>query len=213
MAVVEAEAPDAGEIVAGGRPPHGTDGLRTTYLLLLAGLLVLVLWAFSTPLPSVFLGLVTMVALVAWGVIWAIGAVVTVVRLARRRRVRRWRWLVVASVLVTVTAVLVATDVPLHARWGMSRGAFEDAAAQADPDLPRSRTRDLGVDGRLGLYDVWSVEQTGEAVVFAVDGGGLFQESGFAHLPEGPFPELERAFESMTFTHLGGDWYVWSAVW
>jgi hypothetical protein len=95
---------------------------------------------------------------------------------------------------------LVSADVPLEARWALSRGGFDDVA---DGPVPADRSR------RVGLYQVDRVEQEGAGVTFWVSGaGGMFGGAGFSYLPNGPW----AATVDRDYQHLGGRWYWWAHV-
>lgn len=203
------------------RTPGDTSGggrllrpLRWTFLLALALVLAGWAWAFSLPVPAFLPSVALFLGLAVLGVVWLALLAHAITRLAQRRPYERVWWLAIAPAAVVVTAGLLVADVPLQARWQLSRPAFEEVADGAAPGLARTETRPLEDGGRIGSYQTWMAYQQGEAVIFHVRGGGFIDDSGFAYLPEGPFPELETgSFERPEFTSLGGGWYRWTASW
>jgi hypothetical protein len=72
----------------------------------------------------------------------------------------------------------------------------------------------FGVADRLGLVPITEAYRQGEVVIFYDAHGAFLNDAGFAHLFDGPFPELESGlFEDPSYRHLGGPWYVWTASW
>jgi hypothetical protein len=122
-----------------------------------------------------------------------------------------WRGPAVLAVpvLLVLAGALVVLDVPLRARWQLSRPAFDDAVtgAMGSPDAVPVR------DGRtIGLYRVDAATRFGDAVVFTDADGGFFGGGGFAYLPGGPVDGVQdESYERPTYTDLGSGWYAWTA--
>lgn len=92
----------------------------------------------------------------------------------------------------------------------MSRASFEAVSRDATTDASFSSSEER----RVGMYDVVRVEKRGSAVFFYEANGALADDAGFAHLPDGPVPELANGnFEYAEFRHLGDNWYAWTASW
>ena len=115
----------------------------------------------------------------------------------------------IAPVVMVVVLVLGCVGVPRQLRWAFSRSAFDQFAEAyaADPDL---RAPDW-----LGSYRIIGGP-------YPVPGGfrllsgtsGLFDDAGFAYLPNGPSADLGNgAWENPEFRHLSGPWYSWTASW
>lgn len=174
------------------------------------------LWSYSVPGLAVFMWSVCALALAAGAVVWVAGLVVHV-RARRRGSDARGRWLLVAPAAGALVVALIVTSAPLQARWALSRSSFEATAAEAMKDGPLSPAEQSPVRtgrGWIGLYNVPIIHRQGEAVIFHERTGLLFDDAGFAFLPNGPFAELESGdFERPEFRHLGGPWYAWTASW
>jgi hypothetical protein len=175
------------------------------------------LWSRSVPGSALLEGLASAAALGLVALVW-VGRGVGYLVARRRRRARRGApWFLVAPVVGALTLALVGIDAPLHARWALSRGAFEQVVETGTPSSPHV-TGDgwQGVEApdRIGLYRIPSVSRRGEAVIFWEAHGAFIDDAGFAYLPDGPDPALEAGwFESPEFRHLGGPWYAWTASW
>lgn len=72
-----------------------------------------------------------------------------------------------------------------------------------------------GWDFFLGVGAGWVL--VGFVVVWCArgfyEGTALFDEAGFAYLPDGPTAEVQQSLESPTFRSLGGGWYAFTARW
>jgi hypothetical protein len=159
--------------------------------------LLAVLWAASTPGWDLAIMLIAGTGLALLGFMWLL-------RVGFHLKPLKWQMLL-APAMALGSLVLVALDAPLSARWALSKSAFERAIRNGTP------YRD---DQWIGLYHVVRLSGMGERSLLFETSGGFTQHQGFAYLPDGPEgapsdPSLERP----TFTHLGGDWYVWSARW
>ena len=170
------------------------------------------LWSASYPLGN-FLPL-----LVGFG--WTVGcAAVWLVRLityvsGRRLAVPsgRSRGFLIAPIGGLVVIALMALGVPLAARWGLSRGAFDARADQLVAEAAESgagRKRDVLDGDRVALYIVRNatVDASG-GVYFVIEGSGFVDGGGFARLPDGPPPTGLEPGEPEQFEHLDGDWYT-----
>lgn len=172
-------------------------GFRTAYLLVLGGALLGLLWGLSSPAAAFPLTVASGLVVLLAGAVWGTAVVVVGWRWLRaRQRPTRAGWLLVAPALVVVAGSLGAVDVPLRARFALSRGALEDVVEGED------RT------GRAGLYRVTHVSEEGDGVYLEVE-GGFFVDGGFALLPSGP-PDPDHDGFARTYRHLGGDWYAYT---
>lgn len=168
------------------------------------------LWAASVPFGSFLVGMAAALALLALAGLWVLrGIGYLVCRAQRRPTTGRTGWWLVAPIGALLVVALLATDVPLRARWAASRADFEEVVAASE-----GTDGAVDVDGRLGLYDISSAIRDGESVVFYETTGGFIDMVGFAHLPDGPQPLRARhAGESVQVRHLEGDWYTFAASW
>lgn len=115
----------------------------------------------------------------------------------------QWRlsaWFAVAPLCGFLCAAAFHYDVPLKARWAYAQGDFDrvvsdltSADGDGQPDVP----------GRLGSYRVLGAERLGDGVRFRTS-DGLWGPSGFAWFPDDPASEG-------SYSHLRGDWYLWTS--
>ncbi|MCC5947333.1 MAG: hypothetical protein JJT89_02665 [Nitriliruptoraceae bacterium] len=201
-----------------GWPAHALHLLlgppRVAFHLALVPVTVALLWVGTWPgvpfVPLMLVGWLLAFATLVW-LCKLVGATVPSLRL-------RWggdgagrRWFLLAPVGgVLVTAVL-ASGLAFDARWAASEDSFE-VAAQAAADGASGGTSTIA---RVGLYRVFIPPIViGDAVVFHhPDGGGVFDDAGFAYLPEGLTPEIAGSFESLRVMPIDGDWYRWWSSW
>jgi hypothetical protein len=142
--------------------------------------------------------------LLGFGVVWLIRACVCLVDGGGPL----WR-LAIAPVIVLLVAAAVVANLPLRARFELSRSAFVEVVATA------ASTCDQGRSIRVGTYDDLSCQSYRGGVRFDdPHGSDLLTVAGFAYLPRG-VPEDWQApdLESPSFVSLGGGWYSWTAGW
>jgi hypothetical protein len=177
---------------------------RLVFHLAVVPLALLLLYALSFPGVS-FLALAAAgLGLFAAAALWSVRVLTYVLALRRGTAGGSPGWLLVAPLGGLLLFALVLADVPLRARWAVSKPAFERVASGGAFDGP----------ARLGTYDVVSLDREGAAVVFTEATGSFFDDAGFAYLPDGPFRELEDASrEDMAFQPLGDGWYAWTSGW
>lgn len=124
--------------------------------------------------------------------------------------------------VVLATAALTAGHVPLRLRFELSRGAFDEVAAEgraavdaasADEladvfDGARDRSLPVDVDRRVGWYDVAhaGVEADGVSIGMLGSWGGT---CGFVHAPGGRPGWLSGASVEVSSLALGGGWYAY----
>lgn len=139
----------------------------------------------------------------AWLVVWS--------RRATRRDARRW-W--IAPSLVIAAVVLATSSVPLKLRFDLARSEFDSIVEDLPPAGSLDDWAPLDVPDRVGSYDITFGYQVGNNVVLYEEHGSLFNNAGFAYLPDGPDDRLSSgSFEAPRFRSLGGDWYAWTASW
>lgn len=172
----------------------------------------LLLWAFSVPAFALVPTLVATGVLAVAGIVWVVWLAVA--------RPRRWRQLLgfaVAPAMVTVVVLLLATGVPLQARWAKSRDAFNQvvkALPAATAAASGDRWISIDVPSTIGGYRISCAYRVPGGVVFYEEHGSGLDDAGFAYLPDGPTASLENgSFESPTFRRLGKGWYAWTASW
>ena len=195
------------------RPRRSPGRILHTQVALVAAVLI---WAYSYPAgPHLLLLMIA--------VVWLLGLVpawlLTGIRSIRTRQGVRppATRLLVAPVIGLVTVLTIAIGLPLQLRWELSQPSFESVVASADPGAnPTGDWRESAIDApaRLGLFRVTSVEQYGESIIFYEAVGDLFNEAGFAYLPDGPTDELSPfgPWERVEWFHLDGPWYTFFAV-
>src|SRR5450631_597236 len=128
--------------------PAGRPGLRFHGLVALPALALL--WAFSVPGFMFPLAVSAAFALAVCGLVWLIRLVGCCVREGRAS----W-WFALAPLGLAVTVGLLIARVPLHARWALSRPAFEAAVSHLPPEpSPSAYPPDLAVPGTLGSYRI-----------------------------------------------------------
>ena len=112
-----------------------------------------------------------------------------------------------APAVLLLTAVVVASGLPLNVRFGLSRSAFEQ--------LPeRGLSYDVGASA--GLYEVCCFERTDFGYQFGVSEGPNVVW-GFAFSPDGvpPGPDVDSGGLTNlqegdnAYRHLDGPWYIW----
>lgn len=165
---------------------------------------LVMLWSQSTPgfdIRWAFAGLVMWFVL---GVIWLVRLILCLVGGGRPR----W-WLLVAPAMAVAMIVMIVADLPLKARFELSRADFDTAVAALPTDV-RSNTG----PGRIGSYEITSWRRTADGLILNEGNGDFMDDAGFAYLPEGPTPDLANSgFENPQFVALGDGWYAWTASW
>lgn len=174
--------------------------------------IALVTYSWSRSYPGLALG--------AWGlsiavtVLLGLGWFAWLLAWVRRTdHERAWRW-GVAPVMVIVSVALTVSDVPLRVRFELDRSEFDELVDELEPAGSIDEWISLDVPDRIGSYDITMGYQVGSNVILYERNGALFDDAGFAHLPDGPDQRLGNSgFEAPSFRSLGGDWYAWTASW
>jgi hypothetical protein len=168
------------------------------------------LWSHSVPGFAFFLWFGSVGLLFVGAVVWGVRLLMYALAKRRRHAEGRARWFLLAPAAGVVALALIVADVPLKARWALSRSDFAAVVDEAFEEGDFASTEDQ----RIGLYNVTHLYRQGEAIIFYERTGMFSDDAGFAYLPNGPFPELENGgFERPEFRHLGGPWYAWTASW
>lgn len=111
--------------------------------------------------------------------------------------------LVVPPVLLALVVGVGLTDLPLQARFGAARPAFEEAVAargEADPGAP--------CPGRVGTYRIVRCITVGSITHFYT-GGGFLNAVGFAYAPDG-VPADSNLEGAISYDLLRSPWYTFS---
>ncbi len=190
--------PSSPEPAAEGRPSAASGAVEPT-LLLTPVLALVTLLVISVPGWVPFASTLCIVGWIALIGVWVYGLARKVAnkRAGRADSRRFWMFLVVPGFLALVL-LLAATDLPIRARFVLSRDELTEAAtavleARGDADT-----------SRIGSIPIESVETNGVAVWFVTSGFGLPERWGFVYAPNGGVPELSSA----SLTSLDGDWYI-----
>ena len=175
---------------------------------------LVLLWAFSVPGFNLFeFGLATLFLLFA-AAVWIVRGISYLVAVAHDRAHGNPAWFVLAPCAAMVVGLLVLLHVPTRVRWAASRHEFNVVAAHARPAGSTERWVSVEVPAHVGAYDIQRGYRAGHALILYEAHGDLFDDAGFAYLPDGPDPALANgSFEAPQYTRLGGDWYSWTASW
>lgn len=162
-------------------------------------------WAGSYPgggeLALVFVALV-LVGLT--GIAWL---VVSVAEVAARRFALVVALAVLATVVIGGAGVAARIELPLLARFALSRPAFDQVIAdrgEAGPGAVCPR--------RIGTYRILSCRTLGSDTYFRARDGGFLDSVGFVYLPEG-VPTDPPSGTSLTYGQLRGPWYSFVEAW
>lgn len=173
------------------------------------------LWAWSVPGLSFSVWVAAVVALGLLGLGWTLRSATFLWARRQGRAIGSAVWFAVAPAAVVLALMLNTFDVPLRVRWTVSKPAFERVLHRAPPrTADKQEWVDFAVPERIGTYRISQAYRVGDAVILYESNGALFDDAGFAHLPTGPFDELNTGwFEAPRFRPLGGHWYAWTASW
>ena len=165
------------------------------------------LWVHSEPgvdlLPWITVALLGCILVL----VWAVRLLTFLLALTRDRSAGSPLAWLAAPAVGLVVVVLVVAGIPLQARWAISRPAFDAVVEQR----LEGGGRVPGHPGRLGLYEIGRVDDVGGALLFFEGDDGALGASGFAHLPDGPRPDLfVGSAGPLRFEPLGGPWHSWT---
>lgn len=163
---------------------------------------LLMLWACSYPGGAVFTFFGSLCLWLLIGGWWAVRFLMLMQSIVRSREDayefrHGWKGWFVAPGVVVLTLALLLVRAPLLLRFGLSRGAFERAAAaqlRGDRVAPHSW---------IGLYGVRFTGKDDGRVYFTT-GGWIFDEDGFVFAPDGPPPNAWP----LSTRPLGGAWHT-----
>ncbi|MFZ2529216.1 MAG: hypothetical protein WAX14_16425 [Rhodococcus sp. (in: high G+C Gram-positive bacteria)] len=146
----------------------------------------------TTPAPDFAAALIAGVALIVVGIAWVVLAGIQTFRYHWDRRI------LVAPLVVTVTALVLTSGIPRTVGWAMTAGSLRAHAERCtDSDQPR----------QIGVYSVAQTRALPAGCVFLLDGGFL-NTIGVAHLPDGPTSLGEDDVRGATaWTAIDNGWY------
>jgi hypothetical protein len=202
-----AESPFVGGVEREPREPGASFGLQILTVVVAAGA-CLTLWAVSVPGTYLLLLMALPFAWFMLGLIWVILGLLLVQDAGIRAALRNG-WLVGIAVLVLATAAAVRTDLPLRARFELSRGSLEAVAAKSIE--PVASSAPAGQPDRwIGLFDAERIERFDGGFRFLVKGTGFLDPVGLAYSPFAPPPNLggEDFYEPFS-----GPWWIWVESW
>lgn len=165
---------------------------------------VVIGWAGSYPGGhyAVALGAVVLIGLTA--VAWL---TVAVTEVAARRLALPVALAVLAVLVVGGAGFAARIELPLLARFALSRPAFDQVIAdrgEAGPGASCPR--------RIGSYRILSCRTLGSDTYFRARDGGFLDSVGFVYLPEG-VPVDPPSGTSITYAQLRGPWYSFVEAW
>jgi len=168
---------------------------------------VVAMWDLSYPGNGELLALLILVYAVAASVlVWIIRLIGWLSTRGRSEHTstRPWRFLI-APVIGLAVIALVETGAPLLVRFALSESAFETR--------PRSARRGRQPTTIVSAFTrLTGVEHIGANVLFYEKHGAFLGSAGFAYLPNGPSGVIRNKYQDAPqFTHLMGDWYLWTA--
>ena len=165
---------------------------------------VTIAWAGSDPDGSLVAGLVAVVLVGLTGLAWFILAITELA----------WRRIPLAVTLTVVPLLVIGgagfaarIELPLLARFAVSRSAFDQVIAdrgEVGPGAP--------CPSRIGSYRIRSCRTIGSDTYFTERDGGFLNSVGFVYLPEGA-PTGPPTTTSITYAQLRGPWYTFVEAW
>ncbi|MFZ0322815.1 MAG: hypothetical protein WAN48_01655 [Actinomycetes bacterium] len=166
-----------------------------------------VCWAASVPGGLVLPFLLAVVGLLILGVVWLVRLILWL--MSKQRPL--WPFLIAPAVVLLLVG-LVWFDVPLRARFELSRPAMTA--------FVQDHSTEVGGSQRVGLYEVIGWKSRGAGMVLPVGDGmlglelpGLMDDNVFAYLPDGPASLSEPGSGTRVVLSLGHDWYTWTQSW
>ncbi len=179
--------------------PTPSDGVVDPTLLFAPLLALVSILVISVPGWVPVASVLCVVGWVALCAIWTYGFARKLLnRRAGRADARRfWMFLVVPGFLALLL-MFAASDLPIRARFVLSRDEMTAAAVAV------LEARPAPDNSRIGTIPIQSVETNGVAVWFVTSGFGLTERWGFVYAPNGGVPELSTG----SLTSLDDDWYI-----
>ena len=185
---------------------------RTAFHVVVGILGFLALWAGTLPGAPIFELVILAWLLIVGAVVWGLKLAVHLMRRRRGTASAGGRWFAVSPVGGLLVVLLLASGAAFELRWAVSQPSLERAVATAQADPVVAATGD---SPRIGLYRFLGAPRVvGDAVFFYHPrGGGLFDDAGFAYLPDGLTPEVDGQFEALRVERIEGRWYRWWSSW
>lgn len=127
----------------------------------------------------------------------------------------RPRVLVITGLIIAVMISGIALNLPLKARFAISRPFYNHAVAagalEPPSDEPYGAIPCPSVIGLYGVADCWKTD----AGYFFADplGTDLVDDAGFFFTPGGTIPPSTAGWELRDAIGLGGGWYAYQASW
>lgn len=199
----------------------------TTFVVVAAVLAAVVLYSLSVPGIDLWWFLAASALLLSASIVVGFLLLQYLVRRARGDRPPFPRYLALMLVLAVSVVGAALADLPLRARFELSRASFDehvqDVLAAAD-GVPTDRelfeldaaqqdaVAPLGSTS-IGSFVVSRVRVIPEGVLMYEQHGAFLDDAGFAYLPDGRFPPGDGSFENPQFRSLGGGWYSFTSSW
>ena len=165
---------------------------------------VTIAWAGSYPDGGLVAGLVAVMLVALTGLAWLILAIS---ELARRTISLAVTMTLIPVVIIGGAGFASRIELPLLARFALSRPAFDQVIAdrgEAGPGAP--------CPTRIGSYRILSCRTIGSDTYFTERDGGFLNSVGFVYLPEGA-PTDPPTGTSITYGQLRGPWYTFVEAW
>jgi hypothetical protein len=208
--------------------PRSLRWLAVAYVVFAAAVSLLHLWSISVPGVRWLAWMASFWGIAVVAVVWMVAGVVTLVRLVRGTTRRIGWYLLAVPAIGLVVLVCRVTEAPLRVRFEPAREEFTAYAEQVladaegvevtDPDSvtgddPAWNVVNPDVPLSIGGFRLSRARVLPQGVVIFDANGALFDDAGFAYLPDGSFPAGDGSFESPDFRSLGGGWYAFTSSW
>ena len=185
------------------------------------------LYSLSVPGVDFWWFLAASALLLSAGIVCGFLLLQYVVRRVRGHRPPFPRYLALMLVLAVSVAGAALADLPLRARFELSRASFDEhvqdvlTAADGVPtdrelfELDAAQQDVIAPSGStsIGSFVVSRVRVIPEGVLMYEQHGAFLDDAGFAYLPDGRFPPGDGSFENPQFRSLGGGWYSFTSSW
>ncbi len=161
-------------------------------------------WAGSYPDGGLVAALVAVLLVGLTGLAWL---VLATSELLRRRIPLAVTMTVIPMLVIGGAGVAARIELPLLARFALSRPAFDQVIAdrgEAGPGAP--------CPSRIGSYRILSCRTIGSDTYFTERGGSFLNSVGFVYLPDGA-PADPPSTTSITYGQLRGPWYTFVEAW
>jgi len=192
------EAADGLDDAAAGSPSGDTAQGPEPTVLLAPLLAIATLLAISVPGWTSVASQLCVAGWVGLSVLWAVMTVRrTLDRRAGRPRHRPFWTIVVLPGFLAIVLFLAAAEIPVRARFILSRNEMTDAANAV------LEARASEPPGRIGSFPIQSIETNGVTVSFLTSGFGTTNRWGFLYAPNGL-----TGVGGVTLSDVGDHWYI-----